>query len=1010
MTKALTGLQRTILERLVGRARKLLETDLAAQAAGGYGIDTDGTVADEASLRLDQGQLAARRELVDVLEHLRSEGCGPLDSVARLIREAVFTHLNRLIAIRIAEALDLLPASLASGRSSQGYRDFLELAPLLAGDGTDGYWSYLQLCGDELAGDVPALFDPRNPLLNLAPSPTALADLTELLAEPANADLWVLPDCLGWVYQFFNTGEERRAMREGSSAPRDSRELAVRNQFFTPRYVVDFLVQNSLGRRLMDAEPGSPLLDDLPLLVEPPAEPGEPIKLADVAVLDPACGSGHFLLTAYDILERAWHHAGVDSATAAPDIIGSLWGIDIDPRCTQVAAAALMFRARSSCPIGKLPRPNIICARALPATTSGLEEVLAVLPTAQRRLLQSFTEALADAPVLGPLLKVEVHLASNVRSAAFGGHAPPGSLADALPDSELRTLKDDVLDTLHRIADATTATPAERLLAAEAEDALRFVHALQRRYDAVFMNPPFGEPVSNTKTYLRMAYPGAPHNCDLFSVFVERGLQLCAAGGYLGALTSRAGMFLRSFERWRSEVLLGHQLVALADLGFGVMEHAMVEAAAYILRAEKAIDDTATFIRLLREVDRPRALASAVSSARNGSRDDHIFRVALRDFYAIPGAPIAYWMNTNIRKLFVEEPQLEGEGAHVRAGLCTGDDFRFVRCIWEISPQSITPAACESDGAGWLPFAKGGQYSPYWADIHLVVDWRRNGIAIQNARTPGTRIQNRAFYCLTGLTWTLRTASGFGPRILPGGCIFGHKGPAVITDIASAELLLGVLNSRLASVLIGAMIAAGDETTSGTASKSYEVGVIQRLPVLLASETSDAVLRIRERVKRIGSIRASFDTADETARRFVRPAVRGSLAEGAKERVRLADEAHIELLKASYELECEVHRALNLDRDAERFLDEEAGPHPYDYPGSGLTDDSWFRDLYLSAMDHAIDEIVELKGGSPSSFPTLAPRPPHGLTVPPKLPDLGQEPSTARSSVAVSNRRRRRRC
>ena len=96
-------------------------------------------------------------------------------------------------------------------------------------------------------------------------------------------------------------------MRAASTAPRDSRELAVRNQFFTPRYVVDFLVQNSLGRRLIDVDPDSPLLADLPLLIDPPTAKGAAADLNEVAVLDPACGSGHFLLAAYDLLERAWH-------------------------------------------------------------------------------------------------------------------------------------------------------------------------------------------------------------------------------------------------------------------------------------------------------------------------------------------------------------------------------------------------------------------------------------------------------------------------------------------------------------------------------------------------------------------------------------------------------------------------------------------------------------------------------------------------------------------------------
>ena len=192
----------------------------------------------------------------------------------------------------------MLPPSLADAERSQGFLDTRELTPSLASDETNGYWTYLRLCGDELAGDVPSLFDPRNPLLALTPSPGALRDVVDLFADPECSHLWTAPDCLGWAYQFFNTAADRQKARyraDGSpKAPETSWDLAVRNQFFTPAYVVDFLVQNSLGRRLMDADPASPLIEDLPLLVDPPTEPGSPTDPADVTVLDPACGSGHF--------------------------------------------------------------------------------------------------------------------------------------------------------------------------------------------------------------------------------------------------------------------------------------------------------------------------------------------------------------------------------------------------------------------------------------------------------------------------------------------------------------------------------------------------------------------------------------------------------------------------------------------------------------------------------------------------------------------------------------------
>ena len=195
--------------------------------------------------------------------------------------------------------------------------------------------------GTNLAVDAPALFDPRNPLLALEPSTAAFDEVVELLADPSTADIWEATDVLGWVYQFFN----ERTIRT-TAAPTDSNDLAIRNQFFTPRYVVDYLVQNTLGRRLLDADPTSSLSSDLDLLVDPPGPGGSPLDLDDVCVLDPACGSGHFLLGCYDLLERAWESRGVGPDLAAPRIVS------VSGASTSIRGAYKSHLRRSCCEPG----------------------------------------------------------------------------------------------------------------------------------------------------------------------------------------------------------------------------------------------------------------------------------------------------------------------------------------------------------------------------------------------------------------------------------------------------------------------------------------------------------------------------------------------------------------------------------------------------------------------------------------------------------------------------------
>jgi hypothetical protein len=910
----LTQSQRAALEVLVRKLRRSVETDLRSTAEGRFGLHLDGHLESADALTLTSSEQADREELLDVLVHLRSLGESSANAVSRLLREASFTHVNRLLAIRVAEGIGVLPESLGRGSASDGFAEVAEVAPLVG----DDYAGYLDLCARELAADAPNLFDPRNPMLRLPMSPTCLSSAVDLI-DAVDSELWTAADTFGWAYQFFNSEDDRREMREGSSAPRNSRELAVRNQFFTPRYVVDFLVQNTLGRRLLPSMPE--LSAHLPLLLDAPTEPGLPVDLREIKILDPASGSGHFLLGAYDLLEIAWGLQGVDPATAAPNIVNSLWGVDIDPRCAQVAAAAIVMRARRRTAHGDLPRPHIVCARGLPL---GAHTMVPGLDFDESQLLKAVEEALADAPNLGVLLKAELRMNSAFDQAFGSAESPTLTGSSNVVEREHR-----LRQTVARLSEVAQATPAERLLAAEIDDALRLWEVCRTRFSAVLMNPPFGEPVPETKSYLESAYPDCPGR-EILCAFVERGVELCASDGYLGALTSRGPLFLKTGASWRQNTILHNRLQAAADLGFGVMEQALVEAAAYVIAPRlSGPERDFTVLRLLREMDRPLALETGARNAREGNDDRRIFRVSPADLAAIPGAPLAYWMDPSLRRLFASLPAIEGSGVAVRQGMASGDDGRFVRLMWEVPPDSVARTRDESrQGRRWVPYAKGGDYSPYWADIHLVVDWEDDGRRIREYE--GSRPQNTQFFFSPGLTWPLRTASGFGLRALPAGCGFGHKGPSIFAEPEDLWELLAWLQSRIAAALIQPLLAAGDETSSGGASKSYEVGVIQRLP--RPTFTPEQARTLGHAAKRIATLRRSLDFYDETTQMFSGPDLVGTAVDAAEAAARRRADVAVEVLALAADAERMLVQALGLPDSVGAYLNAEVGPSVDAYP------------------------------------------------------------------------------
>jgi hypothetical protein len=498
---------------------------------------------------------------------------------------------------------------------------------------------------------------------------------------------------------------------------------------------------------------------------------------------------------------------------------------------------------------------------------------------------------------------------------------------------------------------------------------------MRRRYDAVLMNPPFGEPVADTKVYLRATYPWMPKITDLLAAFVGRGLELCTEGGSVGAITSRAGLFLTSFENWRRSVLLENSVVAVADFGFGVMEQALVEAAAYVVKKSSGSSEESTFVRLLKESDRPRALERAAAASRNGEVDSRVFRLRTDALEPIPGSPFAYWLCDSVRDLFVKFPPVEGPSVEVRQGLATADDFRFVRAAWEVNPDRITTdRAATAEGFRWVPFAKGGDYSPYWSDLHLVVDWENDGHRIKesvDAKYPYLNgkiewvVKNTAYYFLAGLTWPRRTNSGFGVRVLPAGAVFADKGPGAFCVSADPRVLLAWLSSRLVQALMDSMVAAGEEVSSGGASRSYEVGLVQKLPWPGKSLVSDGLLKS---IEEIVLLRRELDLTDETSSSFMCPVLPVSgqtLLDAVAARIEREERRTLHILEETLVLDELVTSAVDLGDEGRRYLDEEIGPHPCRYR-SEIPDADRFATLYGGRIDVGIDELIGERGGSRS--------------------------------------------
>ena len=242
---------RNRIQRATQAARGLLEHEYAEQLEGVFDIRLNGTIAAEPGGHLDAAQRVLRTKLVTAVEHQRASGMKRADTVAAYLREAAFTTLNRFVALKMLEARELAQECISRGDQSTGFKEFTGLAPGLVQLPDYGYRLYVESLFDEIGREVRILFDRRDPASLLWPRRPALLDLLAILNEAELAPVWVEDATIGWVYQYFNGDNERKHMRAASQAPRNSRELAVRNQFFTPRYIVQFLADNTLCRHFV---------------------------------------------------------------------------------------------------------------------------------------------------------------------------------------------------------------------------------------------------------------------------------------------------------------------------------------------------------------------------------------------------------------------------------------------------------------------------------------------------------------------------------------------------------------------------------------------------------------------------------------------------------------------------------------------------------------------------------------------------------------------------------------
>ena len=918
LTTSMTSEARRELAKTIRALRARLLEDLHGATEAAYRLSVR---AQDAGLAEDARARRARLEAW-VAEQARAQGPGGdkakgARSGADFRREAeaqaAYTLLNRLVLLRLLEAPRpggplRAPAVLTGGWESRGYKDLRQLAPALARDETEGYAFLLRLVFEDLAAELPGLYGPAG-VAELVPVPAAtLRHVVDALDAPALQSAWTDELTLGWVYQYWNDPErEDLDAKLAGGGKLANHEIASKTQMFTERYMVDWLLQNSLGplwlavcRRngwTADAEragEGSPCLlhrlderraawraqraagqvaltelmplegDEerrwaytVPQPIPDDAVDKAPATLRGLKLLDPAVGSGHFLVVALELLlalfkEEARHRgeAGEERWTdraIVEHLLGEvLHGVDLDPRAVQIAAAALWLRARTLAPDARAPRLNLVAANLRLASLPDDDPALGELRREVERetgipaaLTDEVVHALRGADHLGSLLKIDraVDEALDRHEAALGRVKPEqGDLFGGFSATVERVpigreeAKATLLGRLEGFLAKHTGGDdlGLRLRGEQLAAGVRFVRMLREgRYDLVVANPPYlgAGKLAESASY-KSLYPIGSTN--FFAGFMLRALELVREQGIVAVVTLTDWMFLKLYSDLRA-ALLSREVVALADFGKAAFSTGgtLISSSCSVIRRSNNTEGMARALRTFEdyeprrdEVQPYRTSAALLAQVGRYEFDPAALKV-------VPEWPVVYWWDEAMLAAYRSAPLIM-DASPSRAAQSTGDNSRFVRFVWE------TPAAADSSaqfGAPWAPFVNGAEGREWLEPSREVVNWAANGIPIKSSKCHKTGVvtcslaSEEYFLRSRGISFSMIGAN-FAARVHRFPSIFGNKGSSVFPDdLAGAVCAMNSTRAR-------------DILQSLNPGIGFEVGDVNRLPLFPIADSA----------------------------------------------------------------------------------------------------------------------------------------------------------------------------
>lgn len=772
----------------------------------------------------------------------------------QVIEEVAYTWFNRFMGLRFMEVNEYLPTGvriLSSEDEGKIEPDVLtnindiedeldlnldyvyELQDRGTEQAREELYKYILIkqC-NELGNIIPQMFEKIQDYTELLLPDNLLQEssvIRKMVTDIDEEDWKEEVEIIGWMYQYYiseKKDEVFAALKKNVKITKEN--IPAATQLFTPKWIVKYMVENSLGRLWLEGHPNEELQKEWKYyLEEADQEPEVEEELKkireehshltpeDIKVLDPCMGSGHILVYAFDVLYQIYKEAGYGEREIPRKILqNNIYGLDIDDRAAQLASFALIMKARAHNRrlFREIEREDIELNLCSIQESNGISneaiDYFCSLETGLdneelRSDLEYLVNVFTDAKEYGSILEVE-----KVKFEALKQR-----LKEIEDDNNLM-FGDYIKILLEKVP----------MLVKQAE-------IMSRMYEVCITNPPYmGRKGMESKLKRHVEKVFVDSKSDLFSVFIDKYTRKGIIKYYSAFITMQSWMFLSSYKAMRYKLLTNNNINSMLQIGYNSfpgMNSQIAHAATFIIYNENIKNYNGVYFNLNNEsitADKEKVFINKLIK-----KDFYTRRQS--DYLEIPGQNIAYWISENMKNVFELASPL-GQLAEPKQGMATADNNRFLRVWFEVNKEKIgfkykNSLLAKESNQKWFPYNKGGDFRKWYGNNEFVVNWEKDGYEIKAFKA--SVIRNEGYYFNKGITWSLISKSNFAARLSPGGFLFDVGGSTVFPEEKLLNYILALMNSKVTYEILK-MIAP---------TINFQVGDIREIPIILPANNED---------------------------------------------------------------------------------------------------------------------------------------------------------------------------